>query len=98
MATAQYRLGRPAQAKALYAEVIGQYKAILEAIPTGKAFEPNEGSPLKEADITRIKAGVESAISMIQLVVAVLYRTGEKDRMLELLWKVWLYAKEGLCS
>jgi eukaryotic-like serine/threonine-protein kinase len=86
LATAQFRLGRPQEAKELYQDAAAQFRAILEAIPSGKAFEPNSGKALTAEEIETVKRGAEAAIATVELAsAAVFFRTGEKDKALTLM-------------
>lgn len=96
LATAQFRLGRPQQAKLLYDEAIQLFRDIVEAIPSGKAFQPNNGKITTPEESAQIKTGAEAAISTVELAsAAVLFRIGETERALGMLRKVLATQKKA---
>ncbi|MFO1064116.1 MAG: serine/threonine-protein kinase [Pirellulales bacterium] len=86
LATAHFRLGSRQEARALYDEAIALFRSILDAIPEGRAFEPNSGNKPTAAEIAQVKAGTEAVIATAELASAtVLYRSGEKEKAVEIL-------------
>ncbi len=95
LATAHYRNGDPRKANELFDASNRLYQEILEAVPSGKAFEPVSENPLTDQQKKEFPNKVKNFVNTNQLALAMVYfRNGQADRAKKILTQVVAVTKK----